>query len=69
MRVPTEVNYRGMIRSRSLSAGVLATLLMADPAVRTALIETAKAHGVTVRRADDDAIDAARRRVQWLKDR
>lgn len=69
VRIPAEVNYRGMIRNRTLSAGVLATLLMADPAVRDALIATAQAHGVPVRRADDDAIDAAERRVRRWKDR
>lgn len=69
VRIPAEVNYRGMIRHRTLSAGMLATLLMADPAVRDALIATAQAHGVPVRRADDDAIDAAERRVRRWKDR
>lgn len=67
VRVPAQVNYRGMIRNRTLSAGVLATLLMADPAVRDALVATAQAHGVPVRRADDDAIDAAERRVQRVR--
>lgn len=67
VRVPAQVNYRGMLRNRTLSAGVLATLLMADPAVRDALTATAQAHGVPVRRADDDAIDAAERRVQRLR--
>ena len=68
VRIPAEVNYRGMIRTRTLSAGVLATLLMADPAVRTTLLETVQAQGIPVRRADDDAIDAAQRRVRWLRD-
>ncbi|MEH3143550.1 MAG: hypothetical protein PGN37_26075 [Mycobacterium kyogaense] len=67
VRVPAEVNYRGRLRNRTLSAGVLATLLLADPAVRAAVVETASAHGVPVRRADDDAIDAAERRAQWLE--
>ncbi|AFM18169.1 hypothetical protein Mycch_3429 [Mycolicibacterium chubuense NBB4] len=69
VRIPAEVNYRGTLRNRTLTAGVLATVLLADPAVRAALVETARAHGVTVRRADDDALDAAERRVRWLKDR
>ncbi|MEW5810132.1 MAG: hypothetical protein AB1925_11805 [Actinomycetota bacterium] len=69
VRIPAEVNYRGLLRDRTLSAGVLATLLLADPAVRRAVLETAQAHGVPVRRADDDAIDAAERRARWLKDR
>lgn len=73
VRIPAEVNYRGRLRNRTMSAGVLATLLLADPAVRTAIVETASAHGVPVRHADDDAIDAAERRARrlenWARDR
>lgn len=69
VRVPSEVNYRGRLRNRTLSASMLATLLLADPAVRAAVVETASAHGIPVRHSDDDAIDAARRRAQWLRDR
>ncbi|TRW88407.1 hypothetical protein FK535_04230 [Mycolicibacterium sp. 018/SC-01/001] len=67
VRVPTEVNYRGRLRHRTLSAGVLATILLAHPAVRAAVVDTASAHGVPVRRADDDAIDAAERRARWIE--
>lgn len=65
--IPAEVHYRGLLRERTLSPGMLATVLLADPAVRTALTATAAAHGVAVRPADDDALDAARRRAERLK--
>ncbi|MGE2728902.1 hypothetical protein ACQI4F_05460 [Mycolicibacterium vaccae] len=67
VRIPAEVNYKGMVRNHTLSPGVLSTLLMADPAVRDALIQTAKAHGVTVRRTDCDAVDEAEERAQRIK--
>ncbi|HEX2213315.1 MAG TPA: hypothetical protein VHH12_07680 [Mycobacterium sp.] len=67
VRIPAEVNYQGTFRQRTLSPGVVPTLLLADPAVREALILTAKAHGVTVRRADSDAIDEAEDRYQRIK--
>ena len=67
IRVPTEVNYRGRLRNRTLSASMIATLLLADPDVRAAVVETASAHGVPLRHADNDAIDAAERRAQWLE--
>lgn len=65
--IPAEVHYRGLLRERTLSPGMLATVLLADPAVRTALTATAAAHGVAVRPADDDALDTARRRAERLK--
>ncbi|BBX15790.1 hypothetical protein CRI77_14175 [Mycolicibacterium duvalii] len=67
VRIPAEVNYKALLRHRTLSPGVLSTLLMADPAVRDALIQTAKAHGVTVRRADSDAVDDAEERLRRIK--
>ncbi|MEZ0338705.1 hypothetical protein ACAG25_01825 [Mycobacterium sp. pV006] len=67
VRIPAEVNYKGTFRHRTLSPGVVPTLLMADPAVREALIQTAKAHGVTVRRADSDAVDDAEERARRIK--
>jgi len=43
--IPAEVHYRGLLRERTLSPGMLATVLLADPAVRTALTATAQATG------------------------
>jgi hypothetical protein len=65
--IPAEVHYRGLLRERTLSPGILATVLLADPAVRKALTATAQAHGVEIRPADDDVLDAARRRVRRVK--
>ncbi|WP_260759468.1 hypothetical protein [Mycobacterium sp. SMC-4] len=67
VQIPAEVNYKARLRNRTLAAGVLPTLLMADPAVRETLIQTAKANGVTVRHADNDAIDDAEKRLQKIK--
>jgi hypothetical protein len=67
VRIPAEVNYRGTLRNRTLTAGVLASLFLADPAVRAALVETAHAHGVPVRRADNDAIDSAEKRAERIR--
>lgn len=64
--VPAEVHYRGLLRERTLTPGVLATALLAAPAVRNALTATAEAHGVEIRPADDDVLDAARRRVRRI---
>ncbi|WP_197374903.1 hypothetical protein [Mycolicibacterium baixiangningiae] len=62
--IPAEVHYRGLLRERTLAPGMLATVLLADPAVRNALIATAESHGVEVRPADDDVLDAARQRAR-----
>jgi hypothetical protein len=64
--IPAEVHYRGLLRERTLTPGMLATVLLADPAVRKALTATAEAHGVEIRPADDDVLDAARRRAKAL---
>jgi hypothetical protein len=62
--IPAEVHYRGLLRERTLTPGMLATVLLADPAVRNALTATAEAHGVEIRPADDDVLDAARSRAR-----
>lgn len=66
-RIPAEIRYRGVLRDRVLAPGVLAALLLADPAVREALIATAEAHDVRVRRAERDALDDAERRARQIK--
>ena len=37
IRIPAEVHYRGMLRSRELTPGMLAAVILADPAVRRVL--------------------------------
>jgi hypothetical protein len=66
-RIPAEVHYRGMLRGKELNPGLLAAAALTDPAVRECLQETARAHGVAVRRSDDDPVDAAARRADRIK--
>jgi hypothetical protein len=66
-RIPAEVHYRGMLRGRELNPGLLAAAALTDPAVRTCLQETARVHGVPVRPSDDDPVDAAARRADFIK--
>ncbi len=67
VRIPAEVHYRGVLRSRELTPGVLAALVLTDPAVRQCLQETARTHGVDVSRSDDDPVDSAARRADRIK--
>ncbi|MGZ5363913.1 MAG: hypothetical protein ACXWZR_07440, partial [Mycobacterium sp.] len=43
IRIPAEVHYRGMLRSRELTPGMLAAVILADPAVRACFEATAQA--------------------------
>ena len=65
--VPAEVHYRGLIRSKDMTPGVAAALVLANPAVRDLVESTATAHGVSVRMADDDALEAAVRRAAAIR--
>lgn len=67
VRIPAEVHYRGVLRGKELAPGVLAALVLTDPTVRECLQETARTHGVEVRPSDDDPVDAAARRADWIK--
>ena len=67
IRIPAEVHYRGVLQGKELTPGVLAALVLADPAVRDCLQETARTHGVDVRSSDDDPIDAAVHRADRIK--
>ena len=67
IRIPAEVHYRGVLHGKELSPGVLAALVLTDPAVRECLQETARTHGVDVRASDDDPVDAAGRRADRIK--
>lgn len=65
--VPAEVTYRGILRRKEMTAGIPAALVLADPAVRDLVEATAAAHGVQVRMADDDALEAAARRAAVIR--
>jgi hypothetical protein len=67
LRIPAEVHYRGVLRGKELSPGVLAALVLTDPAVRRCLQETARTHGVDVLPSDDDPVDAAAQRADRIK--
>jgi hypothetical protein len=63
LRVPAEIEYRGTFRrQKTLNAGVIGAVLLADPTVNGCLVATAEAKGVPVRAsADEDLADATTR--------
>ena len=67
IRIPAEVGYHGMLRTRELSPGMLAAVILADPAVRQCFEATAQVHGVEIRPADDDVMDDAEERAEQIK--
>jgi hypothetical protein len=67
IRIPAEVGYHGMLRTRELSPGMLAAVVLADPAVRQCFEATAQAHGVEIRPADDDVMEDAEERAGQIK--
>jgi hypothetical protein len=67
IRIPAEVGYHGMLRTRELSPGMLAAVVLADPAVRQCFEATAHAHGVEIRPADDDVMEDAEERAEQIK--
>jgi hypothetical protein len=67
IRIPAEVHYRGMLRNRELAPGMLAAVILADPAVRQCFEATAQAHGITIRAAEDDVMQDADERAEQIK--
>lgn len=68
IRIPAEVAYRGAVRrNRQLTPGILAALVMADPAVNQCFHATASAHGIPVLPADDDVLSTAGQRAEELR--
>ena len=67
IRIPAEVGYHGMLRTRELSPGMLAAMVLADPAVRQCFEATAQVHGVETRPADDDVMGDAEERAEQIK--
>jgi hypothetical protein len=67
IRIPAEVHYQGRLRTRELSPGMLAAVILADPAVRQCFEATAQVHGVEIRPADDDVMEDADERAQQIK--
>jgi hypothetical protein len=67
IRIPAEVHYRGLLATRELSPGMLAAVVLADPAVRQCFEATAQAHGVTFSPAEDDVMEDADHRAEQIK--
>jgi hypothetical protein len=67
IRIPAEVGYHGMMRTRELSPGMLAAVILADPAVRQCFEATAQVHGVTICAAEDDVMQDADERAEQIK--
>ena len=67
IRIPAEVHYRGMLRTRELSPGMLAAVILAEPAVRECFEATAQAHGITIGAAEDDVMEDADERAEQIK--
>ena len=67
IRIPAEVGYHGLLGTRELSPGMLAAVVLADPAVRQCFEATAQAHGVEIRPADNDVMEDADERAEQIK--
>jgi hypothetical protein len=67
IRIPAEVRHHGLIGTRELSPGMLAAVVLADPAVRECFEATAAAHGVEILAADDDVMEDADHRAAQIK--
>jgi hypothetical protein len=67
IRIPAEVHYPGLIGTRELSPGMLAAVVLADPAVRQCFEATAQVHGITVSPAEDDVMEDADERAEQIK--
>jgi len=65
--IPADVRSKGLLRSKQMSPGLPAALVLADPAVRDCLEATAQAHGVPVLLADDDALERAAQRARAIR--
>ena len=66
-RIPAEVRSKGLLRNKNMTPGVPAALVLADPSVNDCVTATAKAHGVEIHPADNDAMDAAERRAAAIR--
>jgi hypothetical protein len=65
--IPADVRSKGLVRSKQMSPGIPAALVLADPAVRDCVESTAAAHGVPIRPAPDDALEAAVARAASIR--
>jgi hypothetical protein len=67
IRIPAEVGYHGMLRTRELSPGMLAAVISADPGVCQCFEATARARGITICPAEDAVMEDADERAEQIK--
>lgn len=68
LRIPAEIEYKGMLRTRkTLSAGVLSAVVLADPSVNRSIVETAAARGIPVRATGEEQLANATERAAALR--
>ncbi|MGX9792512.1 hypothetical protein [Mycobacterium sp. MMS18-G62] len=67
IRIPAEVHYHGMLRTRELTPSLIAAVVLADPAVRRCFEATAQVHGVELQAADDEVMEDAEHRAEQIK--
>lgn len=65
--IPADVRSKGIVRTKQMSPGLPAALVLADPAVRDLVETTAQAHGVPIRQAEDDALEKAVQRAAVIR--
>lgn len=65
--IPADVRSKGLVRSKQMSPGLPAALVLADPAVRDFVESTAEAHGIPIHQADDDALERAVQRAAVIR--
>lgn len=70
LRIPAEIGYRAAFgRRRTLSAGVLAAVVLAEPSVNRALTATAQARGIPVTAGDDAGFANAAERAAAIREK
>jgi hypothetical protein len=68
LRVPAEIEYRASFgRRKTIGAGVLAAVVLADPSVSQCLVATAQARGIPVKSGDDAGFANATERAEAIK--
>lgn len=67
IRIPAEVEFSGVLRSKKIAPGILAALVLTDASVNRCLMDTATAHGVRVRAGNETSIQDAQQRAAALK--
>lgn len=70
LRIPAEIEYKGMLRTRkTISAGVLSAVVLADPSVNRSIVETATARGIPVRATGEEQLANATERAAVLREK